>query len=169
MMQAARLLIPCLWLAACQSAPPETPDWAGFLDLVERMDDQQLRLARESALRQYRVHPTDANRLRAGYALSRPIASLEQLAQSRELLAEIPAGSELAPMRDLLDAEIRQSMALQEAEVRALELQAQLENLQARLEELQARLGELQTQLNSLKAIEKEMIESQEQADEMHP
>jgi len=162
MMQAARLLIPCLCLAACQSMPPETPDWAGFLDLVERMDEQQLRLARESALKQYSVHPTDANRLRAGYALSRPVASLEQLAQGREILAEISAGSDLAAMRDLLDAEIRQSMALQEAEFQALELQAQLENLQARL-------GELQTQLNALKAIEKEMTESQQQADEMRP
>jgi uncharacterized protein YlxW (UPF0749 family) len=72
-------------------------------------------------------------------------------------------------MRDLLDAEIRQSMALQEAELRTLELQAQLENLQARLADLQARLGELQTQLNALKAIEKEMTESQQQADEEHP
>jgi chromosome segregation ATPase len=169
MMQAARLLIPCLWLAACQSTPPKTPDWAGFLDLVERMDEQQLRLARESALRQYSVHPTDANRLRAGYALSRPVASLEQLAQGREILAEISVGSDLAAMRDLLDAEIRQSMALQEAELRTLELQAQLENLQARLADLQARLGELQTQLNALKAIEKEMTESQQQADEEHP
>jgi hypothetical protein len=65
-------------------------------------------------------------------------------------------------MRDLLDAEIRQSMELQEAELSGLELQAQLEHLQARL-------GELQTQLNALKAIEKEMIESQQQADELHP
>jgi tryptophan 2,3-dioxygenase len=169
MMQAARLLIPCLWLAACQSTPPETPDWAGFLDLVERMDEQQLRLARESALKQYSVHPTDANRLRAGYALSRPVASLEQLAQALEILAEISAGSDLAAMRDLLDGEIRQSMALQEAEFRALELQAQLAKLRARLEDLQTRLAELQTQLNALKAIEKEMNQSQQQADEMHP
>lgn len=162
MIQAARLLVPCLWLAACQSTPPETPDWAVFLDQVERMDETQLQFARESAMRQYSAQATDANRLRAGYVLSRREASLEQLAQGRKILAEISAGSDLAAMRDLLDAEIRQSMALQEAQLRALELQAQLEKLQARL-------AELQTQLNALKAIEKAMIESQQQADEMRP
>ncbi|MCU0988123.1 MAG: hypothetical protein MUE63_00655 [Xanthomonadales bacterium] len=160
MMKPARLLIPCLWLAACQTAPPETPDWAGFLGQVDRMDAQQLQMARETAMRQYVVQPTDVNRLRAAYAVSRPGASLEQLAQSRDLLAEIAAASDLAPMRDLLDAEIRQSMAVQEAQGRVLELQAQRDDLQARL-------GELQTQLDALKSIEKEMVESQQQADEM--
>jgi hypothetical protein len=112
-------------------------------------------------MKQYIAQPTDVNRLRAAYAMSRPDASLEQLAQSRVLLAEIAAGSELAPMRDLLDAEIRQSMAVQEAQLRVLELQAQLEHLQARL-------GELQAQLDALKSIEEEMVESQQQTDEMH-
>jgi hypothetical protein len=126
------------------------------------MDAQQLQLARAAAMRQYSVQPTEANRLRAGYLLSRPAASLEQLAQSREILAEISTDSELAPLCGLLDAEIRRAMELQEAQGRVLELRAQLENLQARL-------GELQTQLNALKAIEEEMVESQQQADEMHP
>lgn len=160
MTKTAWLLVPCLWLAACQSAPPETPDWAGYLDQVDRMDAQQLRSAREAAMQQYLVRPTDVNRLRAAYAMSRPDASLEQLAQSRDLLAEIAAAGDLAPMRDLLDAEIRQSMAVQEAQFRILELQAQLEDLQARL-------GELQTQLDALKSIEEEMVENQQQADEM--
>ena len=132
------MLIPCVWLAACQATPPEAPDWAGFLDQVDRMDAQQLQLARAAAMRQYSAQPTDANRLRAGYLLSRPEASQEQLAQSRELLAEIAADGELAPMRGLLDAEIRRAM-------------------------------ELQAQLNALKAIEEEMVESQQQADEMDP
>ena len=154
------MLIPCLWLAACQATPPAAPDWAGFLDQVDRMDAQQLQLARAAAMRQYLVQPTDANRLRAGYLLSRPEASQEQLAQSRELLAEIAADGELAPMRGLLDAEIRRAMELQAAQSRVLELQAQLEDRQARL-------GELQAQLDALKAIEEEMVESQQQADEV--
>jgi hypothetical protein len=169
MKRLARQLIPCLWLAACQSTPPESQNWTEFLGQVGQMDAQQLQLAREAALRQYSIEATDANRLRAGYVLSRPDASLEQLAQSREILAGISAGSDLAAMRDLLDAEIRQSIHLREAELRALELQAQLEAVQARLEALQARFGELQKQLNALKSIEKEMIESQQQADEMRP
>jgi hypothetical protein len=156
------MLIPCLWLAACQATPPAAPDWAGFLDQVDRMDAQQLQLARAAAMRQYLVQPTDANRLRAGYLLSRPEASQEQLAQSRELLAEIAADGELAPMRALLDAEIRRAMELQAAQGRVLELQAQLEDRQARL-------GELQAQLDALKAIEEEMVESQQQADEVDP
>jgi hypothetical protein len=156
------MLIPCLWLAACQATPPAAPDWTGFLDQVDRMDAQQLQLARAAAMRQYLVQPTDANRLRAGYLLSRPEASQEQLAQSRELLAEIAADGELAPMRALLDAEIRRAMELQAAQGRVLELQAQLEDRQARL-------GELQAQLDALKAIEEEMVESQQQADEVDP
>jgi hypothetical protein len=162
MARAARLLIPCLWLAACQSTPPETQDWAEFLGQVERMDVQQLQFAREAAMSQYIVQATDSSRLRVAYVLSRPKASLEQLARSREILAEISAGSDLAAMRDLLDAEIQQSMEVQEAELRTLELQA-------RLEDLQAELGELQTQLDALKAIEEEMVESQEQTDELQP
>jgi hypothetical protein len=161
MMKLAWLLVPCVWLAACQSTPPTTPDWAGFMDQVDRMDAQQLRYAREAAMKQCIVRPTDVNRLRAAYAMSRPDASPEQLAQSRDLLAEIAAASDLAPMRDLLDAEIRQYLAVQEAQLRVLELQAQLE-------ELQARFRELQMQLNALKSIEEEMVESQQQADEMH-
>jgi hypothetical protein len=162
MMRLARLLIPCLWLAACQATPPEAPDWAGFLDQVDRMDAQQLQLERAAAMRQYLLQPTDANRLRAGYLLSRPEASLEQLAQSREILAEISADSQLAPMCGLLDAEIRRAMELQEAQGRVLKLRA-------KLEDLQARFGELQTQLDALKAIEEDMVESQQQADEMQP
>jgi hypothetical protein len=162
MKKLARLLIPCLWLAACQATPPEAPDWAGFLDWVDRMDAQQLQLARAAAMQQYSAQPTDANRLRAGYLLSRPEASREQLAQSRELLAGIAADGELAPMRGLLDAEIRRAMELQAAQSRVLELRAQLGDRQARLDELQA-------QLNALKAIEEEMVESQQQADEMDP
>ncbi|MDT8321499.1 MAG: hypothetical protein RQ826_13320 [Xanthomonadales bacterium] len=162
MLQLARLLILCPWLAACQSTPPAAPDWADFLGRIDRMDAQQLQLAREALMSQYEVHPTDSNLLRAGYALSRPGASSEQLAQSREILAEIPPGSEVAPMRDLLDRAIGKSIELQGAELRVLELQAQLS-------ELEAKLGELQSQLDALKSIEEEMVESQQQADELQP
>lgn len=162
MLQLARLLIVCLWLAACQSTPPATQDWADFLGRIDRMDAQQLQLAGDALMSQYEVHPTDSNRLRAGYALSRPGASPEQLTQSREMLAEIPPGSDLAPMRDLLDREIDTSIEMQGAESRVLELQAQLSALQAKL-------GELQSQLDTLKSIEEEMVESLQQADEMQP
>jgi hypothetical protein len=161
MLKLARLLTPCLWLAACQSTPPATPDWAEFLARIDRMDAQQVQLARDALMSQYWVHPADTNRLRVGYALSRPGAFPEQLAQSRKILAEIRADSELAPMRDILDREIEKSIELQGAESRVLELQAQLS-------ELRAQLGELQAQLAALKSIEEAMVESQQQADEIH-
>jgi hypothetical protein len=126
------------------------------------MDAQQLQLARDALMSQYEVHPTDSNRLRAGYALSRQGASPEQLTQSREILAEIPPGGDLAPMRDLLDREIEKSIEVQGAESRVLELQAQLN-------ELKVKLGELHSQLDALKSIEEEMVESRQQADEMQP
>lgn len=162
MLQLARPLILCLWLAACQSTPPATQDWADFLGRIDRMDAQQLQLARDALVRQFELQPTDANRLRAGYALSRPGASPEQLAQSREILTNIPPGSDLAPMRDVLDREIEKSIEMQDTESRVLELQEQLSTLQAKL-------GELQSQLDALKSIEEEMVESRQQADEMHP
>jgi hypothetical protein len=155
-----RLLIPCLWLAACQGTPPARPDWADFLHRIDGMDAQQLELARDALMEQYAIHPTDSNRLRAGYALSRPGASPEQLARGRAILAEIPPGSDLAPMRDVLDREIGKSIEVQDAESRVLELQAQLG-------ELRAQLGELQAQMDALKSIEEEMVESQQQADEI--
>lgn len=169
MLQLARLLIPCLWLAACQSMPPAKQDWADFLNRIDRMDMQQLQLARDALMSQYEVQPTDSNRLRAGYALSRPGSSPEQLARGRAILGEIPSSSELAPMRDLLEREIVMSIEVQGAESRVLELQAQLSEQQAQLGELRARLGELQAQLDALKSIEEEMVESQQQADEIHP
>jgi uncharacterized coiled-coil DUF342 family protein len=117
---------------------------------------------------QYEMQPTDSNRLRAGYALSRPGASPVQLARGREILAEIPPGSDLAPMRELLDREIEKSIEVQGAESRVLELQAQLSELRAQLGELQGQLDELQGQLDALKSIEEEMVESQQQADEIN-
>lgn len=155
-----RLLIPCLWLAACQSTPPARQDWADFLDRIDGMDAQQLQLARDALVNQFELQPTDSNRLRVGYALSRPGAPSEQLARSRAILAEIPPGSDLAPMRDVLDREIAKSIEVQEAESRVLELQAQLGDLRAQL-------GELQAQMDALKSIEEEMVESQQQADEI--
>ena len=162
MLKLALLLICCLWLAACQSTPPPTQDWADFLGRIDRMDAQQLQLARDALTHQYEIQPTDSNCLRAGYALSRPGASLEQLARGREILAEIPPGSDLAPMRELLDREIERSIEVQGAESQVLELQAQLSGLRTQL-------GELQAQLDALKSIEEDMVESQQQADEIQP
>lgn len=157
-----RLLIPCLWLAACQSMPPQPEGWADFLGRVDRMDAAQLDLARQSAIGDYALHPTDANRLRLAYLLSRPEATPDRLAQSEEMLGGIPAGSELAPMRDLLRGEIRKSLEIQEAELRAQELEAQLADQKRRV-------SELQTQLDALKEIEQEMADSQHSAEDMHP
>lgn len=168
MFKLARLLILCLWLTACQSTPPARQDWADFLNRIDRMDTQQLQLARSALVSQFEVQPTDLNRLRAGYALSRPDAAPEQLAQSRKILAEMHADSELAPMRDVLDREIQKSIELQGAESQVLELQAQLSELRAQLDELQVQQFVLQAQLEALKSIEEEMVESQQQADEIH-
>jgi len=191
MMKLAPLFISCLVTAACQVAPqPEMPRQTTdlprtappelaepprsaelpkhiqtvgtYLDEVGRMDSEQLLIARESALREYADEPTDANRLRAGYALSRAPASPNQLAQSREMLAEISPTSELAPMRDLLDGEILKFIEVQEAEARTSELRAEFD-------ELQVRFALLQEQLDALKNIEAEMVESQEETEEMEP
>lgn len=176
MTKLAQLLLSCLFLAACQGAPPPQPQtprqsqtWAVFLGRIKQMDAEQLLLARESAVRQYTSQPSDSNRLRAGYVLSRAPASPQQLAQSLEILTEIPDGSDLAPMRDLLAGEIRKFMEVKEAESRILKLQAEDDNLQARLVMLQEQLDALKEQLDALKTIEADMVESQQQADEMQP
>jgi hypothetical protein len=161
MMKSVRRLFPCLWLAACQSAPPEAEAWTAFLSRVDRMDAPQLQLAREATMEQYTDQPNDTNRMRAAYLLSRPEASLNQLEQSRAILAGISAGSDLAPLRALMDGEIRRSVEARKAELGALQLQL-------RLIELQGELGQLQKQLNALKEIEQEMGKSQQTTDEMH-
>ena len=160
MTRPVRLLIPCLWLAACQSVPPQPEGWADFLGRVDRMDASQLDLARQTAIGDYALHPTDANRLRAAYLLSRPEASTDRLAQSQEMLGGIADGSDLAPMRDLLRGEIRKSLEVQVTVQRAQELEAQLA-------ELKRRVSELQTQLDALKNIEQEMADSQHSAEDI--
>lgn len=162
MTRPVRLLIPCLWLAACQSMPLQQEGWADFLGRVDRMDAAQLDLARQTAIGDYALHPTDANRLRLAYLLSRPEATPDRLAQSEEILGGIANGSELAPMRDLLRGEIRKSLEVQVTEQRALELDAQLAGLKRRV-------SELQTQLDALKKIEQEMADSQHSAEDMRP
>lgn len=166
MTKMARLLIPCLFIAACQGMPPQTQTqtwtWTEFLDEVGSMDAQQLALARESAVQQNLAQPSDSNRLKAGYVLSRVPASPQQLKESAAILTQIPASSELAPMRDLLMGEISRYMEVQDAESRTLQLRAEVE-------EVQAQLGVLQEQLAALKKIEAEMVESQEETDEMEP
>jgi hypothetical protein len=162
MMKSVRLLFPCLWLAACQSVPPEEEAWTAFLTRADRMDAPQLQLAREAAMKQYTDLPNDSNRLRAAYLLSRPEASLQQLQQSREILAGISAGSDLAALGALMDEEIQRTVEAQKSELGTLQLQL-------RLIELHGQLGELQKQLNALKEIEQEMGKSQQEADEVHP
>jgi hypothetical protein len=164
----AGVLITMLFLAACRSAPPEVQTWSEYhtwseyMAEVQRMDARQLLLARESAVRQFEEQPDDSNRLRAAYVLSRAPASPQQLTESRRLLADMAAESELTPLRNLLDGEIRRFMEVQDAESRVLELRTQID-------ELQSRLAVLQEQLNTLKNIETEMIENQQQSDEVHP
>lgn len=164
MMKPLRLLLSCLLLTACHGTPPqrEQEDWTEFMRRVGKMDAPQLALAREDAMQRLALQPTDVNRLRAGYLLSRPSASLEQLAQSLEVMAGVSDRSELSPLREVLSGEIRQSMELQKAEMGRLELQTQLDRLKTRL-------GELQAQLDALKAIEQEMIESQQSSDDFQP
>lgn len=174
MMRRARLLVGCLCLAACQAAPPERPDWSEFAAWVDHMDPSQLQMARDEAIQRYTVEPSDANRLRAGYVLSRAEASLAQLEQSRDILAQISADSELAPLRDLLNTEIRLMRALRLAELRDLEqsvrekeLRDRAEALEARNAALQSEINDLRTRLDALKAIEEDVAENQKQADEM--
>ena len=190
MKKLALLSILCLVLAGCQVAPqrPEIPSQTEslpqpgtqplpqrpkstelprqtealgkYIGEVGRMSPEQLLVARESAMRQHANEPSDATRLRAGYALSRAPATAQQLARSRELLAGISPDSELAPMRDLLDGEILKFIEVQEAE-------AQTRELRAEFDDLQVRFAMLQEQLDALKKIETEIVESQEETEEM--
>lgn len=177
MMRGAGLLAACVWLVGCQVAPPpEDTDWSQWRVRVDGMDAVTLRHEREQAMQQYSADPANRNRLRAGYALSRPDVSLAQLEQSRHILAQISADSELAPYRDLLDKEIELRMRLQRSQLRMQELQLEVERLTAesgelelRIEGLLSRIRALETQLEALKSIEEEMVETQQKTDDMQP
>jgi ATP-dependent Lon protease len=179
MMKLLLLVLFCPILVACQVAvtelrpdapqepPPDALPLASFMVQFEQINPEQLLLMRESLLQQYQAQPDDWHRWQAAYALSRTPASPEQLAQSREILAGIPAGNRLAPMRDLLDGEIRKFMEFQQAASGKLELQAQNVELQARLTALNEQLDALQEQVDAVKEIEEEMEETQQLADEV--
>jgi hypothetical protein len=170
----AVVLAVVLCLAGCQAAPPKQPDWADWIARVDAMDAATLGAAQDEALHEFTSDPVDRNRLRAGYALSRPGASLAQLEQAREITAPIPADSDLAAYRELLDHEIRLRMELRRTQLRLTEEQLEVERLQARTGELERRIEgllnqvrNLQTQLETLKAIEEDMVETQQRSDEV--
>jgi peptidoglycan hydrolase CwlO-like protein len=181
MMKSVQLLFSFMLLAASQVAAvelqPQTDQQAlpadlpvaSFLDQFEHLDPQQLLFVRESLLQQYQSQPDDWHRWQAAYALSRTPATPQQLTQSREILAEISAGHDLAPLRDLLDGEIRKSMQVQQTESSQRDLQSQNDQLQSQLSALNRQLDELQQQMDAVKEIEEEMVETQQLADEMPP
>jgi hypothetical protein len=132
----------------CQTTPSGTADWVAYTHQIAGMDSAGVLAERESASRLYASQPDDEIRMRLAYVLSRPDASFQQLTRSREILAEISAASDMAPVRDLLDREISLLIKLQRAQGRTLELQAQLE---------------------ALKAIEAEMLENRQDLDKEDP
>lgn len=159
-MRSYTFLLVCLLLMGCHMLPPkqqpsepgpviaqpsETEEWVAYTRRVENWDPARIPDHRDEALRAYNRRPDDFNRMRLGYLLSRPAPSMQQLAQSREILAEISNTSELAPLRDLLDREIALLMQIKRDRGRILELEAHLE---------------------ALKAIEEEMVESRESMEE---
>ena len=93
MKRRAGLPLVFLILAACQATSSRNSGPADCLAHLDGMDAATLEIEKENALRQHRINPRNCNRLRAGYTLSRPVASLAQLEQSHEILAEIPASS----------------------------------------------------------------------------
>jgi hypothetical protein len=123
-------------------------DWVAYTHQIAGMDTAGVLAERESVSRRYASLPDDEIRMRLAYVLSRPDASMQLLTRSREILAEVSAASEMAPLRDLLDREISLLIELQRAQGRTLELQAQLE---------------------ALKVIEAEMLESREALDKEDP
>lgn len=142
------LLPACLCLSACRIlgfGESETDRWLDYAALVDGMDAAQVRDERDANARLYASQGGDEVRLRLAYTLSRPGASLQQLERGLEVLAEIPADSQWAAMRDWLHREISLALELGRAEGRILELKAHLD---------------------ALKAIEAEMIESRQEMEE---
>ena len=176
MKRRARMLAAVLCLAGCQTMPTtsDNADWAAWIAEVDAMDAASLGAAQAEALRRYTIDPADGNRLRAGYVLSRPGASLAQLEQARDVIAQIPADSELAAYRALLDEEVLLRMELRRTQLRLTGQQLEVERLTSKTSELQRRMEgllnqvrDLQKQLDALKAIEENMVQSQQQSDEM--
>lgn len=176
MTRRALMLAAVVCLVGCQTtpAPSQNTEWAAWMAEVDAMDAASLGAVQAEALRQYTIDPADRTRLRAGYALSRPGASLAQLEQAREVIAQIPADSEFAAYRELLDEDVRLRMELRRTRLRLAEQQLEVETLTSKSSELQRRIEgllsqvrDLQTQLETLKAIEENMVESQQESDEM--
>lgn len=158
-----RLVLLCALVSGCQllrERPEKPQSLAAYMHGLEQMEPGQLQKAREMALDHYRADPNDWNRMRAAYALSRSDASQEQLSRSLEILAEIPAESTLAPMRDLLNTEVQRTQELRMSNARTRELQK-------RARDLEAELADVKLKLDALMQIEQKMVESREDSDEL--
>jgi hypothetical protein len=173
MTRLAGLLAAGLCLAGCQTAPPAKPDWAAWIAQVDALDSTSLQFARAEALRQYTVDPVTGNGLRAAYLLSRPGASLAELEEARDIVRQVRSDSDLAAYSELLDKEIRLRMELRRTQLRLAEqqlvteqLRAQTGELERRIEGLLSEVRGLQMQLDTLKTIEEDMVETQQQSDD---
>ncbi len=174
MIRRAAALAVLLCMAACQATVPRgNPDPTGWAERVDRMDSSSLEIEQQAALNRYLADPVDRNRLRAGYALSRPGASPAQLEQSREILANIPNDSELSAHRDLLLREINLRTALERSQQEIANQRVEIGSLESRAGELEERnavlvkqIADLESQLEILKSIEEEMANTQQDSDE---
>lgn len=170
-MKASAFVLSMWLLTGCASTPlpnqarsPETvsilTSWSSFVRYTTSLQRSDLEFERDLAVERYRAQPTDENRLRLAYLLSRPRLTAPELNRSQALLAEIDASSELAALRDLLDKEIA---LLSELDGR----QQQIDKLQVRVQALNTQIQALQTQLDTLKTIETDINETQKELEEL--
>lgn len=170
------LIVLFLLLAGCAvtEPPPADVPRASFVEGIDQLAPEEFLAARNEALERYARDPSDANRLRLSYILSRPNSPTQDLVTSRALLEEISAQSEVALLRDSMQREIellaelkkaRQDVAEQQARLEAVQqdlekserLKSELQSTRNRLDALQGEFADLRAQLAQLKSIEADL------------
>lgn len=178
------LIVLFLLLGGCAVAepPPGTPP-APFVNGIDHLGPDELLAARDEALERFASDPSDENRLRLSYILSRPDSPCQDLVTSRALLEQIPADSAVAPLRDSLKREIallaelkqtRRDVAEQQARLEAVQedleesrrLQQELQSTRRRLDSLQSEFADLRAQLAQMKSIETDLAGKRSNLDE---
>ncbi len=140
---------------------PALENWLLFADRVNRMESLELVIERDATVARYREQATDdETRLRLAYLLSRPRMPVQELTESRTLLAGIGADSVYASLADLVARELMLITELSAS-------QQQTDELQGRVRDLETQVANLQTQLDALKAIETDLTEDQKNTEEL--
>jgi len=133
------------WPATCGA---DLGPWIAFVDHVDGLEGDALTAEYTSTLQRFLARPGDVERLRLSYLLSQPLLPMRNVERSGILLQEIDPAGACAPYAALSR---RMLASMQD------------------LESAQEALRKLKSQLETLKGIDADITDGQEEFEELTP